>query len=392
MSKKPYRKANNTVTQTPPKKLVAGVSLLIGAGLLSLVYFNFIAPKFRDSALQREIARPVPALTQTGDASIASGSASSAPSSASSQSSTSRKPQVPASTSTGSVSPSTYPRTGGVFDGKPLPTGDTELEKLLNKFGAAGYNFRNALPEQVVSMPEGTGHCSIRITSGTYLQGDCEDTSGQPLPSSRANSSKLGPQRSAGDKIVIARGTSYQALACSYDEPEACSKSDRELLAQAVNNYDPKYVARSAFPIFNCRVTKVHDGDTIHCLRDGEAQTYKIRFFGIDAPELSQTNGREVTKYVAPLLKDATIQVIAHDVDKYGRLLGTLFVKGTNLNYELVKGGYTFAYPQVSKGQLPYNYYFSQLRNAAALARIERKVIWVNGKVQTAKEYRDSKK
>ena len=35
------------------------------------------------------------------------------------------------------------------------------------------------------------------------------------------------------------------------------------------------------------RVVKVHDGDTVHCLR-GDNVTLKVRLQGIDAPDLSQ--------------------------------------------------------------------------------------------------------
>ena len=39
------------------------------------------------------------------------------------------------------------------------------------------------------------------------------------------------------------------------------------------------------------RVVKVHDGDTVHCLR-GDNVTLKVRLQGIDAPELVQAAAR----------------------------------------------------------------------------------------------------
>ena len=39
------------------------------------------------------------------------------------------------------------------------------------------------------------------------------------------------------------------------------------------------------------RVVKVHDGDTVHCLR-GDTVTLKVRLQGIDATELGQAAAR----------------------------------------------------------------------------------------------------
>tara|TARA_B100001123_G_C15135765_1_gene957297 strand:+ start:105 stop:959 length:855 start_codon:yes stop_codon:yes gene_type:complete len=96
----------------------------------------------------------------------------------------------------------------------------------------------------------------------------------------------------------------------------------------------------------------VIDGDTI--VLNGE----KIRFNGIDAPELNQTCVREVkrtqcgVKAKEILLKkigNSKLDCIKQGKDRYNRTLGECFVRGESLSRFLVKRGYAFAYRNYSE-------------------------------------------
>ena len=97
---------------------------------------------------------------------------------------------------------------------------------------------------------------------------------------------------------------------------------------------------------------QIIDGDTI--ILNGE----KIRFSGIDTPELKQTcnkNGRLV--FCGILAKEALLKKIDNQIptcikegkDFYNRVLAECFIDGISLSQYLVRNGYAFAYRQYSE-------------------------------------------
>ena len=96
---------------------------------------------------------------------------------------------------------------------------------------------------------------------------------------------------------------------------------------------------------------RVVDGDTI--VLNGE----KIRFSGIDTPELKQTclkDSREVPcgmtakMLLVKKIGNATIECISEGKDNYKRTLAECFVNGESLSKFLVRSGYAFAYRKYS--------------------------------------------
>ena len=97
---------------------------------------------------------------------------------------------------------------------------------------------------------------------------------------------------------------------------------------------------------------RVVDGDTIHL--NGE----KIRFTGIDTPELKQTCIKEglidqcgVTAKEILIVKigDNKVECISEGKDRYKRTLAECFVNDESLSSYLVRNGYAFAYRKYSK-------------------------------------------
>ena len=106
------------------------------------------------------------------------------------------------------------------------------------------------------------------------------------------------------------------------------------------------------FTVSQAQEVIVVDGDTIKI--DGE----KIRFTGIDAPELNQTcltNDSEIAcgKLSQMLLKnkveDQEISCIREGKDKYGRILAECFIDKISISSFLVREGYAFAYRKYSR-------------------------------------------
>ena len=97
---------------------------------------------------------------------------------------------------------------------------------------------------------------------------------------------------------------------------------------------------------------KVIDGDTIHL--NGE----KIRFTGIDTPELKQTCnkdnkiipcGIDARKLLIDKISDNNVKCKREGTDQYKRTLAECFVNDLSLSSYLVRKGYAFAYRKYSK-------------------------------------------
>ena len=109
------------------------------------------------------------------------------------------------------------------------------------------------------------------------------------------------------------------------------------------------------FLIFNqvkSQDLRVVDGDTIHL--NGE----KIRFTGIDTPELKQTCinqgiidpcGVTAKEILIDKISDNKVKCISEGKDQYKRTLAECFVNNESLSSYLVRSGYAFAYRKYSK-------------------------------------------
>jgi micrococcal nuclease len=107
------------------------------------------------------------------------------------------------------------------------------------------------------------------------------------------------------------------------------------------------------------QVLRVVDGDTIDVDIDlgfNISYTQRVRLAGIDTPESRTTDkyekalGLEVKKKLGELLKNATKIVIRTEKpdssEKYGRILGWLFLDGSSesVNTALIASGYAWDY------------------------------------------------
>ena len=77
---------------------------------------------------------------------------------------------------------------------------------------------------------------------------------------------------------------------------------------------------------FQGRVIAVTDGDTIKVL-DADNTSHKIRLSGIDAPEKSQPFGNASRKKLAAMVAGKQVIVRALKYDRYGRILGNVWVQ-----------------------------------------------------------------
>jgi endonuclease YncB( thermonuclease family) len=103
--------------------------------------------------------------------------------------------------------------------------------------------------------------------------------------------------------------------------------------------------------VANADQLTITDGDTI---RIGDE---RIRFSGIDAPEIKQTCiyqeielncGEFSKKLLLEKISDQEVRCIKESTDQYGRTLAECFVGNESLSSYLVREGYAFAYRKYS--------------------------------------------
>jgi endonuclease YncB( thermonuclease family) len=128
----------------------------------------------------------------------------------------------------------------------------------------------------------------------------------------------------------------------------------------------------------------VIDGDTITI--DGT----RVRLEGIDAPETSQTCGRRwvgwwncgaaAAKALQGFTAGRRVDCEKQGHDKYGRVLGVCFVDGRDINGEMVRGGFAWAFVKYSTSYVA----------GEAEARAQKIGIW-QGEAEPAWVYREKR-
>lgn len=116
------------------------------------------------------------------------------------------------------------------------------------------------------------------------------------------------------------------------------------------------------------RVVRVADGDTVSVL-DAKKKQHKIRLYGIDTPERDQPHGRQSRQALAAIVADEPVGVVIVETDEYGRIVGTLYHEGVNVNAAMVRSGDAWWYRHYA----PHNRLLSEAEKAA---RRESKGLW----------------
>lgn len=120
----------------------------------------------------------------------------------------------------------------------------------------------------------------------------------------------------------------------------------------------------------NYKVTKVLDGDTVE-LETGE----RFRYLGIDTPEANDRWGPEAKAFNKDLVlnKKVRIELDKTKLDRYGRVLGYVWVGDILVNEALVERGY--AKVILIKGEVKPKY-LDRLRKAEDWARQNHDGVW----------------
>ena len=99
---------------------------------------------------------------------------------------------------------------------------------------------------------------------------------------------------------------------------------------------------KQPYTIENVRVVKVYDGDTITVLYNNKK--VKVRLYGIDAPELKQSYGKQARDYLSNIVLNKDITLKIYNKDVYGRQVAEVIYNNVNINQLLVKTGNVYVY------------------------------------------------
>jgi endonuclease YncB( thermonuclease family) len=102
--------------------------------------------------------------------------------------------------------------------------------------------------------------------------------------------------------------------------------------------------------IISGKVVKIIDGDTF--LLKSNDGIFKIRLYGVDAPELDQYYGKEAKRLIENLSYEKQVTAYVRYNDPYGRLVGKVILDdGSVLNEILIVNGAVWWYRHYSKNE-----------------------------------------
>lgn len=127
------------------------------------------------------------------------------------------------------------------------------------------------------------------------------------------------------------------------------------------------------------QATKISDGDTITLEQQGVK--YRIRFYGIDAPESSQIYGAKSRLTLEKIIKGKDLKIVCKDKDRYGRIVGQVFCAEQDVNLAMLKLGAAWFYEQYARANDAY-------RQAEAQAKREKIGLWSQPNPQNPSAYR----
>jgi endonuclease YncB( thermonuclease family) len=124
----------------------------------------------------------------------------------------------------------------------------------------------------------------------------------------------------------------------------------------------------AAAAILHGEVLRVKDGDSLMLYRPDVKRTSEIRLAGIDAPELAQPWGLQARSALRRKVEGRAVRVEVTDRDRYGRLVGRVWVGPTYVNAYMTQLGHAWAFDRYLKDR--------RIRQGQELARREKRGLW----------------
>lgn len=159
------------------------------------------------------------------------------------------------------------------------------------------------------------------------------------------------------DGVKTNAESTFENIVSEYFTLDGISKQISKLKDTITNVYDllnrPNNMKDG-----NYLVVKVSDGDTItvNKIIDGKVdnENIRVRLLHIDAPEVSQTYGDKSAEFLKKLVYNKEVSIEYENTDRYGRILGIIYVDGMNVNEEMVRTGNAWWFRRYSPNAKTY--------------------------------------
>tara|TARA_S200000501_G_C20725822_1_gene700547 strand:- start:107 stop:553 length:447 start_codon:yes stop_codon:yes gene_type:complete len=134
------------------------------------------------------------------------------------------------------------------------------------------------------------------------------------------------------------------------------------------NKYQLNKFTKDSIPFYNlnnkkflCKVVDIYDGDTCTIIfkNNRKFQKYKVRMNGYDSPEMKPNkniknrstiikNAKNAKLALSNMILNKIVTIECGPWDKYGRLLGTIYIKYNNkqlnINKWMIENNYGYVY------------------------------------------------
>jgi micrococcal nuclease len=119
------------------------------------------------------------------------------------------------------------------------------------------------------------------------------------------------------------------------------------------------------------KVIKIADGDTFTMIFDNDFDV-RVRLNGIDCPEKSQPFSKRAKQALSDFIFGKMVVVQYKEKDRYGRVIGDVYIDGLHVNYEMVKLGLAWHFKRYSDDE--------ELNSLEKDARYKRIGLWSDKK------------
>lgn len=99
-------------------------------------------------------------------------------------------------------------------------------------------------------------------------------------------------------------------------------------------------------PIRTATVERIVDGDGLYI----KGEKRQIRLFGVDAPERDEDGFTEATEALRAMVEEQEVRVIYLYPDRFGRIVGRVFVGDVEVNAALIHQGPAVEFCRYSEG------------------------------------------
>lgn len=132
-------------------------------------------------------------------------------------------------------------------------------------------------------------------------------------------------------------------------------------------------ITLSQSEVFRGEVIRIADGDTITVLGEGD-QKIKVRFSGIDTPEMDQPFGAEARDRLVQMIRGQTVTCECVKRDRYKRWVCKVLLDDLDVNWTLVRDGLAWWYRDYQRDQEPEDRI--RYEEAEVLAKHQRIGLW----------------